>query len=231
MSGSSNNPDEAHGNLQEDTSKDKTVTKRDIYDSLRKFSTLNGTTIIQVDATVIVGVLFFLTLTSFFEAEEGEAKVALGAMTIAIVFPFSASAVLVLWANEFLQNEILSFLQAGIGPLLFKKRQGAQPRPVNEKNFKSMARYSSLANLACFLGFAYLLFALGVIAFQAWYFRDSAAQDCGEDPERFGINETDIWQYMFNDNALAEQCVKNSTQFHMSLSECHKFIHPVNEGA
>jgi hypothetical protein len=52
----------------------------DMIDRVRKFATIDGATLLQVDATAIVGVLFFLTLTTFVEfgsEEEARANIAI----------------------------------------------------------------------------------------------------------------------------------------------------------
>jgi hypothetical protein len=58
---------------------------------------------LQVDATMIIGVLFFLTLTSFLGAasyQSVEGKLTPIVMTIGAVFPFSVSAISVLLASR-----------------------------------------------------------------------------------------------------------------------------------
>ena len=57
MSNPVSNPDGANGNYQEDNNTDKTESREGTYQRLRRFSTLDGATILQVDATVIVLVL------------------------------------------------------------------------------------------------------------------------------------------------------------------------------
>ncbi len=73
---------------------------KNIYERFVEFSKLNGATILQVDATVIVGALFFLTLSSFLGATEVNAKIAnlnLALMTGAAILPLSASGVIILY--------------------------------------------------------------------------------------------------------------------------------------
>ena len=220
MSGRSN-PDEASGDIQKDNIKDTSESKKNIYDRIREFSTLDGATLLQVDSTVIVGVLFFLTLTSFFDTEEGEGRLIAVTLTISAVGPFSLSAMLVLWANRPMHTEIWSHF--------IKKKS-------KEKDYKRMANFSRLAVVATELGFGYLLFVLGTIYFTAAAYDDRDIQNatyyCGKDPERYGINKTDVWQCsMFSESDNAKRCLRNSTQFDRSLSECHEFIPPTNEGA
>jgi hypothetical protein len=97
MSNPTNNPDKAHGNHQEDNITNKTEAKKDIYERLRAFSILDDRTILQVDATVIVGVLFFLTLTSLLGSEEETAKMLAVITTLITILPFSLSAMFSLW--------------------------------------------------------------------------------------------------------------------------------------
>jgi hypothetical protein len=213
-----NNPDESPSSLQNDNITDKAESKTGIYDRLRKISTLDAATILQVDATVIVGVLFFLTLTTFLGSEERQARSLAVSLTIIAVLPFSASAMLLLWTFSTLRLEVTSFFLGKKGPRLLEK-----------KDYKKIVRYSRNAVDITLTGFGYLLVVLIVVWLQTDFGHNiqTAEQDCGVDPERFGINESDIWQCsMFTKNSLAERCTINPSQFDKSLSECHEFIPP-----
>ncbi|MGH9978277.1 MAG: hypothetical protein ACRD8Z_20965, partial [Nitrososphaeraceae archaeon] len=79
---------------------------------------------LQVDATVITGELFFLTLTSLLDTMPtgGEARFTTVLLTMAIITPFSESAILVLWKNLSIQSEIRSHLYLKkVGPTIERK--------------------------------------------------------------------------------------------------------------
>lgn len=78
--------------------------KNGLSERLRRFTTLDGADIIQVDAAVIVGVLIFLTLTSFLEGSEEISKLYITLTTSVIVLPFSMSAMTVLLLNFWLHH-------------------------------------------------------------------------------------------------------------------------------
>jgi hypothetical protein len=172
-----------------------------------------------VDATMIVGVLFFLTLTSLVETGlEGEmgAKLGIVILTATVVVPFSISAITSLQINANLRFDLLSQREDESFHRMIGKRY--QDKPV---------RFA-------ISGFGYLITVLFFIALSPFLpshqlipILSNPAQQCGVEPERFGINETDIWQCsMFSENSLAGQCVIKPSRFNMSLSECHEFIAP-----
>ena len=208
------NPDKTNGNHQKDNITNMSESNKDIYQHFR----IDSKALIQVDATVIVGVLFFLTLTSFLGAEEEEATQHAVNLTILVVFPFSMSAIFLLW----------DYLKTRYNLLLWEKpgsRWASQWRL-----FSNVA--PQFGGVSTMLGFAYLIYALFSFGYQAQVGPDisATAQDCGEHPKRFGIiNKTDIWQgSMFGQDTLAGQCVENLSQFNIPKSECHEFIPPTN---
>jgi hypothetical protein len=65
-------------------------------------SVIDSKTLLQVNATAIVGVLFFLTLSSFLtNLREEWAKLLIGTMTLFILVPFAFSACLILGKTGF----------------------------------------------------------------------------------------------------------------------------------
>ena len=58
-------------------------------------------TLLQVNGSMVVGVLFLLTLTAFISLPEIYGRVLIGVFTLVIIFPFVASwAILLLAKNE-----------------------------------------------------------------------------------------------------------------------------------
>lgn len=57
-------------------------------------------TLLQIDSSMIVGVLFFLTLTSFVGAHQAYGKVTLGLITLTIIAPFVLSALTIFRSND-----------------------------------------------------------------------------------------------------------------------------------
>jgi hypothetical protein len=112
---------------------------------------LDGKTILQVDATVIIGVFFFLSLTSFLQvgSQEGIAKVIIVTMTSIIVLPFSLSAISVVRAGRAVQRDIMYHF-------LFVKH----PRTLRGDIHYIMAKASKRAFLYTAAGFGYLLLVL-----------------------------------------------------------------------
>lgn len=57
---------------------------------------IDNSTLLQVDAMVIVGVLFFLTLATFIPLPESYANALVGLSTLSLVIPFAVSAILII---------------------------------------------------------------------------------------------------------------------------------------
>ena len=66
----------------------------------RSNTRIDSKTLVQVDSTVIVGVLFFLTLTSFIGTTGAQGKYYIGIITAAIAGPFAGSGILLLFKPD-----------------------------------------------------------------------------------------------------------------------------------
>ena len=90
--------------------------------------TLEDKDIIQVDATVIIGVMILLTLSIGFDSSinaQKEENLTRLIITLAIIAPFTASAVLAILTNmtskytEQLKKTSISIMAVGFGYLIF----------------------------------------------------------------------------------------------------------------
>lgn len=90
--------------------------------------TLEDKDIIQVDATVIIGVMILLTLSIGFDSSinaQKNASITRLMITLAIIAPFTASAVLVILTNltnkytEQLKKTSIIIMAVGFGYLIF----------------------------------------------------------------------------------------------------------------
>ena len=90
--------------------------------------TLEDKDIIQVDATVIIGVMILLTLSIGFDSSinaQKNASITRLMITLAIIAPFTASAVLAILANltnkytEQLKKTSIIIMAVGFGYLIF----------------------------------------------------------------------------------------------------------------
>lgn len=188
-----------------------------------KYPNLDAITLLQVDATSIVGVLFFLTLTSYLSVVPEEfARPLTGSLTVTIVIPFAVSAMAITYPKGFYGTK--TWNQGIFG----KEWKQHDPTLISFKRLK-------IANVATFLGFVYLVFALiSIVAYSAGSFPNialfsnvtSTMEDCARDPELYGVNVTPWKCSMFTTGSLAERCAMNSTQYKMSKTECSRFIPP-----
>ena len=90
--------------------------------------TLDDKDIIQVDATVIIGVMILLTLSIWFDSSinaQKDASITRLMITLAIIAPFTASAVLAILTNltnkytEQLKKTSIIIMAVGFGYLIF----------------------------------------------------------------------------------------------------------------
>jgi low temperature requirement protein LtrA len=181
---------------------------------------LDNRTILQANATVIVGVLFFLTLTSFVEfGSEEVGRVIVRILTTIIVVPFGVSAVMLVIIDIRPLSETFS-------KILETKRDIA----ISEWEYKWKMRMLKWARKSSVVGFAYLI---TVVLFFLYFaiaatYEESVAEECGRDPARFGVNQTHLWQCsMFSEGSLSEQCAKDPQRFHVNKTECSKFVPPI----
>jgi ABC-type uncharacterized transport system permease subunit len=153
---------------------------KDICERIMQFSKLDGATILQVDATVIVGTLFFLTLSSFLggtEAHAERARLNLSLITGAAILPLSASGAIILLSEYRL-----------------KKRLGRQltgpSRPLTEKDYRKMGTENRFAVFLTFVGFVYLIGAMSTVIYFAFVETTvpTWSEKCGENPEQYGVN-------------------------------------------
>ena len=147
---------------------------------------LDNSAILQADATVIVGVLFFLTLTSFIELGSEEVwKVNITSATTIIVVPFSVSAMMILISSVYHLPETFSQILKRNGDI-----------NIDERTYGIKVRMSRWARILPLFGFGYLI---GVVLLFLIYaivatYDESIAEECGSNPTRFGVNQTHLWQ-------------------------------------
>lgn len=170
-------------------------------------------TILQVDATIITGVLFFLTLTSIAPVlPELYNRFIITIITAFIIIPFAISATMIL--SEAAVQTSLFFR---ISPLLL--------RIIKEQ--------SKYANHLTFMGFLYLIVVIGVIVFVnipplndplSNLIPPSVAEVCEENIGLFNVNDsTDCRKFI--PGSLAEECVRNTEPLNVKyVGQCSKFI-------
>ena len=99
-----------------------------LYWNIRFILTLDDKDIIQVDATVIIGVMILLTLSIGFDTSintQKYASITRLLITLAIIAPFTASAVLAISTNltdkytEQLKKASILIMAVGFGYLIF----------------------------------------------------------------------------------------------------------------
>lgn len=192
--------------------------------------TIDAKTLLQVDATVIVGVLFFLTLTSFVKLSSDEiSRVYVAAIEIVVVFPFGMSAIIIVVLDYRLRLRRLSSILAK-GPIHGLKLQKTSFYRKIGQLFRG-AEFFTFRRAESFtiIGFAYLLFALLTlyIVANANINTKSTEEKCAEAPSQFGVNKTHLWHCsMFSEGSLANKCVMNPHRFGLNTSDCSKFITP-----
>jgi hypothetical protein len=178
---------------------------------------LDARTLLQVDATTIVGVLLFLTLAPF-----GYNTLTLVVSTAAIVIPFAVSSALIVYTDTNMRE------YGKLIPMLNKKIF----RPVSTK---MQARIRLLARGTTFGGFVYLVVVLLFFAIDASPGPSpfpSAAEQCAYNPEKFGVNATNatLWKCsMFRSGSLAELCATDFKRLGVEKTDCIQFIPPQNE--
>jgi hypothetical protein len=173
--------------------------------------TVDSKTLLQVNATAIVGILFFLSLTSYFPFESYAAV-----MTTFLLLPFVASAVIIL-------DPFPSALAIWIGTR-------RNPLELDSQELRSTAmRYARQITM---LGFMYLIFQVIYTISVTPPFARTITQECAVNPARFGVNETQPWKCsMFIEGSLAELCAKEPKVFNMSEKDCSGFIPPTDTGS
>ena len=161
--------------------------------------TVDDKTLLQVNTSVTLGVLFFLTLFSFSDiTSEEEGRAYFVFFTLLIVVPFGVSSMIIVHSN-------ISRLHS----------------------YSKSWRRLRVAGYFTFFGFLYLMLVLILVFADTLddLYSKSTEEECAEHPERFGINETNLWQCsMFEEGSLAEQCVKDPERFGLNTTECLRFI-------
>jgi hypothetical protein len=178
-------------------------------------------TLIQLDATLIVGVLFFFTLTALVQSAELHEGVILHfVFTGAAILPFVVSAIFLINAD----SAQLPFERAR------SHEDNGSPYDMTKESHKHLlTSYKAIrrARVSTLSGFIYLGIALLFVIITAYLgeTKISTAEECAQRPEDFGINTTSPWKCsMFVDGSLAEMCANNHEQFNMSKKACSGFI-------
>lgn len=168
---------------------------------------LDAKTIVQVDATVIVGVLFFLTLVSFIPSATIEENTAVfGVVTPAIAVPFAVSAILIVY-----------------------------PRNVKKDFFRVKFRWEELTDISptslfyakvlTVAGFVYLAVILIALMVVSNLIPPSEQLNCGNNPVLYNVSH--LWECSkFTGGSLAERCAREPERYNMSISGCSRFIPP-----
>lgn len=170
----------------------------------------------SVNTSVIVGVLIFLTLTSFADStSEVEGSAYLIFFTILIVIPFGLSATMIVSSNT--------------SRLRFAKFNNESLHTTKEESYGKLERRLRVAGYFTIFGFLYIMLVL--ILFFADAIDDlitrSTAGRCAEQHTSYGVNESYLWRCsLFSEGSLAEECTKSPQRYGMDMAECTKLIPP-----
>jgi hypothetical protein len=164
------------------------------------FAALDAGTILQVDATALLGILFFLTLSG---SGQWLGRFEGAFLTLFAAYPFATSAAMIMISN-------------------YVRLEGPHINPIQ----RSMLA-PQMSGLITAFGLVLLVVILAYI--YSGVDRADSALECAESPKKFGINITHPWACsMFAKGSLAEQCANDPSRFHMnSTSQCSKFIPPL----
>jgi hypothetical protein len=177
--------------------------------------TVDDKTLLQVNTSVTLGVLFFLTLFSFSDiTSEEEGRAYFVFFTLLIVVPFGVSSMIIVHSNISRQHS------------LTPPNKDSYHQKVEDSYSKSWRRLR-VAGYFTFFGFLYLMLVLTLVFADTLddIYNKSTKEECAEHPEQFGVNETNLWQCsMFEEGSLAEQCVKDPERFNLNTTECLRFI-------
>src|ERR671914_70853 len=132
--------------------------------------TVDDKTLLQVNTSVTLGVLFFLTLFSFSDiTSEEEGRAYFVFFTLLIVVPFGVSSMIIVHSN-------ISRLHSYSKPW----------------------RRLRVAGYFTFFGFLYLMLVLILVFADTLddLYSKSTEEECAEHPERFGLNETECLRFI-----------------------------------
>jgi hypothetical protein len=157
-------------------------------------------TLLQVDASMVVGVLFILTLSGFISGSEITGRFLTGYFTILIIAPFVISAFMILYTTS----------RGELGELIV-----------------AVARGITAAGFLIFGGYLGLITALQTLpTIPPMPFAEDVEQLCAKSPETFNVT-ADPWKCSkFSGASLAEKCAKNPEFFDATRSDCADFIPP-----
>jgi hypothetical protein len=186
------------------TNDDSAGRAKGIIDELESKMAVDGKTLLQVDATAILGVLFFLSLTSYFPS-------ALAALvTVSVLIPFAVSAAIILYP-------LTALIAVAIGTR-------TNPFDVEDRTSKAIG----YAKTITMIGFFYLIFPIGYAISES--LENPITVECAKNPESYGVNITHPWKCsLFTKGSLPELCVNNLQVFNMSQKECSGLIPPQND--
>jgi hypothetical protein len=145
-------------------------------------------TILQIDATMSVGVLFFLTLTSFITAgSELLGRALIGTITLIAIIPFVVSAIIILrtkrlrLANTFTSAGFLYLVLDLILIVLLNVIPTATPIiPVEEQCAKNPGMFNLTHNVWQCSKFS----------------RGSLAEKCAQNPESFHMVKSECYKFI-----------------------------------
>jgi hypothetical protein len=166
-------------------------------------------TLLQVNASMVIGALFILTLTAFISGPESHSRFFIGYMTILIIGPFAISALITLNLEE---DE-------------YKTLQFAFAKGITISGFVVLAIYLIL--IVAYPHIQAVFFQLSKslnIEYQPWF--GEIEYDCAKSPETFNVTAAPWKCSEFTEGSLAERCVKIPELFNVPRSECSKFISP-----
>ena len=150
--------------------------------------------LLQTNATVIAGVLIFLTISSSVAPQYPETlnRTALIYSAALIIVPIAYSSTIILRAKYSPEQTIDAL-----------------------KDAKKFAFYG-------FLLLYITLPSLAILSIFGLFQEDIAVQ-CAKDPKKFNITDQSKCSD-FSQGSLAERCAKNPNSFNLKLNQCSKFI-------
>ena len=186
---------------------------------------IDGRTLLQVNATVIIGVLFSLTISSIVGGtSERDAVFTSALFTTLTAAPFGTSAIMIMYANSLQQQS------RPLSPVYIFQRN---PRYGTKEERSRRIDFSLLiAETITTAGFLYIVITVCLIFVLALdqNYETPITEQCAQDPQRFGVNGSALWLCsMFHQDSLAELCTSDPVRFGVNISKCYKFIPPLSQ--
>jgi hypothetical protein len=177
--------------------------------------------ILQIDGSIITGLLVFLTLTSLIPIASGPLNNVMTILiTASVVFPFAMSAIMVL-SNHIDIKQQQRIEQRQTKDEVIYKLMILLERPIGK-----LKSYSDYATTLTFSGFVYLVAAIVLfLGFNVWSLISPTSpviEVCIKFPNNFNMVESQC--RMIKQGSLYEECVTKAVPDIQNVTGCKKFM-------